>query len=181
MTGPLGHLGRYPSAMKNVLILILILCFSGCSPSPSTTDSTNENSRSKPSNMAEVAGSDVNQSVNGDDTLKGSASPDGLNVAKQDVSNFKARIVDLTAEELIAAFIPRAEKPRYGGYDYYYGFMLNMAIQSEIRSRGNEIVDTLKSNADNKTQIAEATNGPGLTIGQICQIELDRRSQSESN
>ncbi len=106
---------------------------------------------------------------------KGEADPNGLDAAKRDIAAFKARLPKLTANELIAAFIPSARTKQYGGYDYYYNYMVKDAIQVELASRGDDIIEVLKAHSHDTTRIWEAVNGRGLTVGAICRAELLRR------
>lgn len=110
---------------------------------------------------------------------KEASSLDGLDDAERDVRLLKKRLAKMSGGKLVVAFEPSPEKPKHGGYDYYYGFMANIAILEEIESRDDTILDALNSQSNNETRVAEAVNGQGLTIGQICIAELARRKRTE--
>ena len=107
---------------------------------------------------------------------KGDAGPVGLDAAERDVAAFKARLPKLAGNQLIAAFIPSAKVKQYGGYNYHYNYMVNNAIQVELASRDDDIIEVLQAHAHDATRIWEAVNGPGLTVGAIlCAPELRKR------
>jgi hypothetical protein len=108
-----------------------------------------------------------------DPTKKNSASSAGLEAAKKDVQTLKISLKKKSPEQLVESFIPTAEQ-RYGGYEYFYKYMANIAIREELASRGKSAEPTLRANRSNKTRIWEAVNGPGDTIGRICTKLLDK-------
>ena len=104
---------------------------------------------------------------------KGNADPEGLKEAKKDVEAFKLELKKMTADQLVNEFIP-AGRRRYGGYEYYYKYMANIAIRRELASRGHSAESTLRKNVTNMVPIWEAINGPGETIGKVCEDLLSK-------
>ena len=98
---------------------------------------------------------------------KGEASPEGLEAAQKDVEALKLVLKQKTPEQLIKEFIPAGQQ-RYGGYEYFYKYMANIAIREELASRGKSAQAALQANTSNNTRIWEAINGPGNTVGRIC-------------
>jgi hypothetical protein len=103
------------------------------------------------------------------------ASSEGLEDAERDIQAFKKTLKDKSPEELIASFIPMGEQ-RYGGYEYYYKYMANIEIRQELKARGAAAYVALRSHSNDHTEIWEAINGPGDTIGRICTEVLKERS-----
>ncbi len=100
----------------------------------------------------------------------------GLDAAKKDVEVLKIALKQMHPEKLIKAFVPDGPKT-FGGYQYYYNFMANIAIQEELASRGATAEAALRANTQNTMRIWEAINGPGLTVGIVC-TELLRNIRS---
>lgn len=98
---------------------------------------------------------------------KSTASPDGLEAAKKNIEVFRAALKKKTPDELVKTFIPDARKT-YGGNQYFYNYMANIAIQDELAARGTKAEQALQAHRKNKTRIFEAINGPGETIESIC-------------
>ncbi len=107
----------------------------------------------------------------------GSGSPEGYDAATKDVEFLKVTLKSKTPEQLIEAFIPTGPH-RYGGYEYYYKYMANRAIQKELASRGAEAEPALRANTENKTEIWDAINGrKDFTVGRICTDLLNRSTK----
>lgn len=98
---------------------------------------------------------------------KGDADPEGLEAAQKDVEALKAALKQKTPEQLIKEFIPTGQH-RFGGYEYFYKYMANIAIREELESRGKAAETALRANTSNQMYIWEAINGPGDTVGSIC-------------
>ena len=162
--------------MKRLFGVFVLACILGCNRGPSESASLPPDpvaaSQNDDSNDRQQARQQDIREENED--TKSSGGINGLEKAKRDVVKFKTKLRRLDSEQLIAAFIPTGQK-EYGEYEYYYKYMANIAIQDEISSRGNEVVPALNAYVHDQTRIWEAINGPGLTIGQICQLELQKR------
>ena len=162
--------------MKRLIRVFVLVCILGCNRGPGESASL----RSDPVVVSQKDDSGDRQQARQQDIreenedTKNSGGINGLEKAKRDVVKFKTKLRRLDSEQLIAAFIPTGQK-QYGGYEYYYKYMANIAIQDEISSRGNEVVPALNACVHDQTRIWEAIGGPGLTIGQICQLELQKR------
>ena len=162
--------------MKRLFGVFVLACILGCNRGPgesaslppdpvavSQNDDSNDHQQARQQDIREE-----------NEDTKNSGGINGLEKAKRDVVKFKTKLRRLDSEQLIAAFIPTRQK-EYGEYEYYYKYMANIAIQDEISSRGNEVVPALNAYVHDQTRIWEAINGPGLTIGQICQLELQKQ------
>jgi hypothetical protein len=104
---------------------------------------------------------------------KGDAAPEGLEEAKRDVEALRIALREKSSDQLIKAFIPD-DKKRYGGYEYFYKYMANIAIREELESRGSAAKSALRSNTSNEIRVWEAINGPGDTVGRICKQLLGK-------
>lgn len=62
---------------------------------------------------------------------KGCASPEGLEAAKKDVEALKLTLKRKSPDQLVKEFSPAGQR-RFGGYEYYYKYMANMAIRDEL-------------------------------------------------
>ena len=99
---------------------------------------------------------------------KGKTSEGGLKKAQQDVAQLKKQFSNKTPEQLIKTIISASKAQRFGGYEYYYKFMTNVAIAKELRSRGVAALPACERHRSNKTRIYEAINGRGDTVGTLC-------------
>jgi hypothetical protein len=108
--------------------------------------------------------------------LKNPASPEGLESAKKDVERFRLALKKKTSVQLVKAFIPNGRKS-YGGYEYYYNYMANIAIREELARRGADAETALRENIENKTRVWEAINGRGDTVGRICTKLLEKLAE----
>jgi hypothetical protein len=107
------------------------------------------------------------------DGLKNNASPEGLDDALRDIVIFKASLRKKSPEELILAFTPDQSPKKFGGYDYYYKYMANRAVCDELKSRGDAARVALRAHVGDKVRLYEAINGPGNTVGYVCQSLLE--------
>lgn len=99
---------------------------------------------------------------------KGKASSGGLKRAQADVAQLKKQFSKKTPDQLINALIPAPKTRKYGGYEYYYKFMTNLAIAKELRSRGTAALPACEMHRNNKRKIHEAINGRGDTVATLC-------------
>jgi hypothetical protein len=104
---------------------------------------------------------------------KTDAGTEGLDAAQHDIAALKISLKSKSPEQLIQLFIPTGPR-RYGGYDYYYNYMANRAIRAELESRGETARSVLQAHREDKTHIWEAINGPGDTVGRICDELLQK-------
>ncbi len=104
---------------------------------------------------------------------KHDASPNGLEAAERDVTALKMTLKEKSPEELIGVFIPAPDVRMYGGCDYYYPNIANIAIQDELEARGPAIVATLRKHVNDSTRICDFINGPGKWVGSVCKHLLD--------
>lgn len=104
---------------------------------------------------------------------KGPAGKEGFDEAVRDVEELKEKLKMLSPAKLVESFIPSGPK-KYGGYEYYYKSMANVAIRAELAARGESARGALQANVADKTLIWEAINGPGDTVGRICSHLLEQ-------
>jgi len=96
------------------------------------------------------------------------ADAEALARAQRDIETLKKTLTKKTSAELIAAFVPKGSQG-YGSYEYFRDYMANLAIRAELAARGADARDALERHAKDATRIMEAVNGPGDTVGRICQ------------
>jgi hypothetical protein len=109
------------------------------------------------------------------DLRKSHGSPAGYTEARRDVEAFKITLKSETPEQLVQAFIPDAGAHYYGGYDYYYKSMINIALRQELEARGAAAYPVLLAHREDKVHLWDYINGPGdYTIGSVCEELLKK-------
>ena len=112
---------------------------------------------------------------------KNDAGRDGVAKALHDVSTVTEKFDEKSSDDLIKLLVPYKSPRHYGGYDYFYASQLNYRITEELRRRGEKARATLTKYLDSKIKVYEAINGPGDTVGTLCQRllrELDNAEQA---
>ena len=95
--------------------------------------------------------------------------PEDFIRAQNAIAVLKSSFDKVTTREIIKLFRLARRQPVYGGYDYYYDYMANDAIIAELKTRASKDHEVIASSAADTGRLAEAINGPGLTIGRVCE------------
>lgn len=115
---------------------------------------------------------------------KSSSSEEGLEDAEKDIAAFKEKLKKKNPEELIGAFIVKkknSSRQRYGGYEYFYNYMANIAIYNELMERKEKARDALEAHVDDKAKVYEAINGPSNSVGELCRELLEKLKREKHN